>query len=561
MLANAGGAMKRASLRIIYLAVLAAIFAAATLLLLAFDYRVQTRQAEESMLEEARTFSDEMDAVWGFMDNSQRTINYNFAGEFEFKNLHCAIVGKSVGAIFSAGNDYKIRYTNFDPRNAQDTPDPFESAGLSAIYEEGVREYYGVVEYDGARSFRYLKALNVSESCLDCHGLPKGEVDITGHVSEGWREGDVGGAISIVIPYAQREGDIWENVARDMAFLAALMLAILLIVFLLTTRLVIAPLERMGAAFGDVKGGRFEGRVAIADGGAREITALCDRFNAMAEELRGVYDSLEFQVKERTQDLRAANDELRAQQASLEELSLRLADEVAFKSDLLSMVNHELRTPLTSIIALAQFALEGGLPESGERSAWQEVSNSGRLLLEMINNMLDMARSDAGEMRAANEPVDLGEVVSAAKSTIAPLALRYNVSFSASVAPDVPLVMGDYDKLQRSIENLCSNSVKFTPDGGHVRLSVRKARGGVSVMVEDDGIGIAREDQKRIFDRFVQVDSTSTRKYNGSGLGLAIVREYCRLQGYAVSVESELGKGSAFEIAIPAERIADLDLL
>ena len=156
----------------------------------------------------------------------------------------------------------------------------------------------------------------------------------------------------------------------------------------------------------------------------------------------------------------------------------------------------------------------------------------------MINNMLDIARSDAGGMRATCEPMDLGDVAASVKGTMAPLAR-------------------DYEKTTRMLENLASNAIKFTPDGGSIELRVAydaEAR-VVTLSMVDDGIGIAPEDQARIFERFVQVDSTSTRKYNGSGLGLALVREYGDMQGFAVSVESELGRGSRFVITIPASAI------
>ncbi len=111
--------MRNVSLRVITLATLSAVFIVAVATFSIFDIRVQTEQMESSLAEEARTFAREMDAVWRFMDNSQYTINNDSAGNYEFKGLHCAIVGKSVGAIFSANNDYSIRYTNFNPRRAQ----------------------------------------------------------------------------------------------------------------------------------------------------------------------------------------------------------------------------------------------------------------------------------------------------------------------------------------------------------------------------------------------------------------------------------------------------------
>ena len=157
------------------------------------------------------------------------------------------------------------------------------------------------------------------------------------------------------------------------------------------------------------------------------------------------------------------------------------------------MVNHELRTPLTSIITLAQIALESGGADAEERRSWEEVRKSSSVLLGMINDMLDIARSDAGAMAVSMELMDLGDIVASAQGTIGPLAVGARVTLTTTVAPDVPLVSGDYEKMLRILENLGSNAVKFTPAGGTVAITAMReeATGDVLVTVSDDGIGIA----------------------------------------------------------------------
>ena len=514
--------IRNISLRVVSLLVLTFVFVVATAVFTLFDIRMQTQNMEDSLAEEARTFAREMDAVWEFMDNSQHTINNTTTGVYEFKGLHCAIVGKSVGAIFSAGNNYSIRFTNFEPRRVQ--------------------------------------ALRVNESCLECHGEPAGEIDVTGFPKEGWTLDSVGGAISIVIPLEQQYQALRENVVRDVGFFLLLATFIGIVVFGLMTVFVLRPLEAMKRAFGEVGEGRL--RQSMDDAGtAREVASLIDRFNVMSRELSVTYEELEEQVEARTQDLRRANEELAAQRDNLEALSEKLAKESQVKSDLLSMVNHELRTPLTSIITLAQIALESGGADEEERRSWEEVRKSSSVLLGMINDMLDIARSDAGAMAVSMELMDLGDIVASAQSTIGPLAVGAQVTLATTVAPDVPLVSGDYEKMMRILENLGSNAVKFTPAGGTVSLSAMREEetGDVLVTVSDNGIGIAKENQERIFDRFFQVDSSTTRIYGGSGLGLALVREYAAAQGYTVGVESELGCGSAFTVRIPVKAVVELD--
>ena len=234
--------MKKISLKTIYLVALTAVFLVSFFAFAAFDLVSQQKQAEESLLEEARTFAKEMDAVWQFMDNSQKVINTSADGDYDFKGLHCSIVGKSVGAIFSAGNDYTIRYTNFNPRSIQDKPDAFEAAALESFdADAATREYYGVAEFDGEERFRYLQALEVDESCLECHGEPVGEIDITGHAKEGWTLDSVGGAISIVIPMDQQNQAMMGNVMRDVAFFLMLTVLIGAVIYLVTTFFVFRP--------------------------------------------------------------------------------------------------------------------------------------------------------------------------------------------------------------------------------------------------------------------------------------------------------------------------------
>ena len=348
--------LKNISLKTIYLSALTVAFAITFLMFAIFDVHSQQQQTEAALLEEARTFAREMDAVWQFMDNSQRKINYTSDGIYEFKGLHCAVVGKSVGTIFSKNNNYTIRYTNFNPRNYQGEPDPYESEALTEFDENSqVTEYYGIADFEGVERFRYVQALEVDESCLECHGDPVGEIDITGHEKEGWTLDSVGGAISIVIPLDQQQEIMRSNVIRDIAYFALLTTVIGIMVYAITMIFVTRPLNRMKSAFGEMQGGSLA--VALDERrSAKEISRLTVQFNDMAEELRNIYSNLEEQVADRTHDLREANDALERQRSNLEHLNEKLEKEMQFKSDLLSMVNHELRTPLTSIITFAQVA-------------------------------------------------------------------------------------------------------------------------------------------------------------------------------------------------------------
>ena len=300
----------------------------------------------------------------------------------------------------------------------------------------------------------------------------------------------------------------------------------------------------MKRAFGEVGEGRLAQSMDDA-GTAREVASLIDRFNAMARELRITYGELEEQVEARTQDLRRANEELAAQRDNLEALSEKLAKESQVKSDLLSMVNHELRTPLTSIITLAQIALESGGADAEERRSWEEVRKSSSVLLGMINDMLDIARSDAGAMAVSMELMDLGDIVASAQEHHRPSgrggAGDADNDGGAGRAARFRRLRED-DAHSGELGQQCGEVHAGRGHRGPRRRCARRTRGDVLVTVSDNGIGIAPENQERIFERFFQVDSSATRIYSGSGLGLALVREYAAAQGYTVAVESVLGE-------------------
>lgn len=546
------------SLKTIYLTALTVILVVSFVAFVAFDVNTQKKQAEQTLLEEARMFAREMDAVWQFMDNSQNIINNAANGEYEFKGLHCAVVGRSVGKLFSINNDYTIRYTNFNPRSEQDVPDEFEAAALTLFNNDSTQtEYYGIAPFEDVERFRYVRALQVNDSCLECHGSPVGEIDITGNAKEGWTLDSVGGAISIVIPVDQHNEAQATNMFWDMVFFLGITTFIGIVIYAVTTIFVLNPLKKMQGAFDEMGSGRLRASVS-QKGAAREVKNLSASFNEMSTELSSMYESLESQVQARTRDLSEANELLEKQRDKLTQLNQELAKETQFKSDLLSMVNHELRTPLTSIITFAQISYDQCDPaRESDRRAWEEIRKNSQVLLDMINNMLDIARTDAGGMKAVCEPVSLGDIMASVKSTLEPLASRYAMSFAVGVDADVPLVIGDAEKIERMLQNLASNAIKYTPDGGTVELHVayRRESEEVTLSITDNGIGIAPENHERIFERFVQVGSTANRRYNGTGLGLALVREYADMQGYSVSVQSALGEGSTFVITIPADSI------
>jgi two-component system, NarL family, sensor histidine kinase BarA len=532
---------------------------------IAWTYESQKRATEAMLLEESRVLVTEMDAVWDFISINQDTINYTLEGAYEYKGLHCAIAGKSVAAFFSQNSDYTIRFTNITPRNIHNTPDAYESEALAQFAEhpgDPDREmYYGFAEYQGESVFRYVSAMKVTEHCIECHGAPQGELDPTGYEKEGWQTGDLAGAVSVIVPTQMYYENMAGAVVSNVLFFLAIMLCMATIIYVVLTRLITRPLEELRHSLADLSDGSPSGPSALPDKVApvyasREIDELFAQFDAMASSLSSLYGNLESEVDERTMQLSAANEELERQRRHVEEVNDKLKRENQYKSDFLAIVSHELRTPLTSILAFTDLMADS-VPRADElvRKQLEEIDKNGRILLEMVDNVLETARIQAGSERLNLELVDLSDVVGMVEASSLSLAAKKRIALATRVAGDVPLILSDWEKVRRILVNLVSNAIKFTPEEGSVSVDVRFDEGARLVVIEvtDDGIGIPADKQELIFERFAQENMSTVRRYGGSGLGLSLVKDLAAMLGGAVSLKSRVGEGSVFRVVLPAD--------
>jgi signal transduction histidine kinase/DNA-binding response OmpR family regulator len=239
-------------------------------------------------------------------------------------------------------------------------------------------------------------------------------------------------------------------------------------------------------------------------------------------------------------------ERLRAQNAELEEASRQ-------KSEFLANMSHELRTPLNAINGFSELLLitpEAEIGEETRRHYAQTIHDSGEHLLQLINDILDLAKVEAGKMELRPVSLDAAVVVERVLATLRPLAEKKRIMLASDGRG--PIVMtADESKLKQILYNLISNAIKFTPEGGAVVVSVAARPDGIRLTVSDTGIGIAKEHQERIFEEFQQVDTGASRRYEGTGLGLALTRRLVELHGGAIWVESEPGHGSQFHVRLP----------
>lgn len=228
------------------------------------------------------------------------------------------------------------------------------------------------------------------------------------------------------------------------------------------------------------------------------------------------------------------------------------------KSEFLAMMSHEIRTPLNGVIGMAEVLRHSGLTDKQTDMA-DIIESSGRTLLGILNNILDLSKLEAGHTVVVEEETDLSELVNAAARVMEPIAVGDGLDFSIQIDDDVPeMIFCDGGKLQQILSNLIGNAIKFTAEGSirvHVTVS---AEGLIEIGVHDTGIGIPDEVVAKLFQRFVQADSSTSRRFGGTGLGLAISRELVSLMDGEIGCDSIEDKGSCFWIRLPVDGVKSL---
>jgi len=274
--------------------------------------------------------------------------------------------------------------------------------------------------------------------------------------------------------------------------------------------------------------------------------------------------SSQLHIESVTESYREVQEKNKKLQDALE----RLQELSRLKSNFLATVSHELRTPLTSVIGYSEMLLAGlaGELNDEQKDYLKTILEKGESLLRLISSILDLSRIEARGVQLVRKPTVLDDVVQSAMESVLPQSLKKNLQLTSNVSPAVQKVVVDSDKVRQCVVNLLSNSVKFTPAGGHISVETGPAQrapagsgpfgssgGFFQISVTDNGIGIPEDVQPKVFETFFQVDSSASREYGGAGLGLSIVKSYVEAHGGEVSVQSEAGKGSTFTLILPIE--------
>jgi len=321
--------------------------------------------------------------------------------------------------------------------------------------------------------------------------------------------------------------------------LAAGTLAII-VFYLITTRLILQPMRVLQETAEKVSKGDLNIRSDINTGD--EFQQLSETFNQMLANLNSSAESLQ-----------AANKSLDLKLGQMEEANSALYESNRLKSEFLANVSHELRTPLNSILGFADLlkdSMNSGDPKVNRYL--QNILTSGRNLLDLINDLLDLAKIEAGRMEVRSEPLSLSDLFEGLTSLLKPLTEAKQLAIMATVTTDVPIIQTDPAKLQQVLYNFLSNAIKFSPPGGRIELLAAADHADtVRISVTDWGPGIPSEKHEVIFEKFRQADSSVTRMHSGTGLGLAISKELTGLLGGHIGLRSEVGVGSTFWIVLP----------
>jgi signal transduction histidine kinase len=347
-------------------------------------------------------------------------------------------------------------------------------------------------------------------------------------------------------------------------FLATAVLTVFLAMiasYVIVRYVIVKPLKHLRDVSDEISRGNMEARAEIHT--ADEFEEVGVAFNKMVRHLVNTQD-----------ELKHTNAALDTKVDELAQTNMRLYEMNRLKSDFLATMSHELRTPLNSIIGFSEVLDSIKSLDDKQRRYVQNIQKSGRVLLDMINDILDLAKIESGKMDLRLSEFRIDGVIQAQCDFFRPQTERKNIDLEIDVESDLPELFQDQAKAQQILSNLLSNAIKFTPEGG--RIDVRAQRelpvangqateaepnadqdGKLLLIISDTGVGIAEEDQVAIFEKFRQGQAVMaqgdaiTREYSGTGLGLSIVKELCKLLGGEITLESQIGRGSTFTVHLP----------
>lgn len=437
-----------------------------------------------------------------------------------------ALVTKQLSSYAQKEGLYFFHITSLKLLNPENTPDDFEKGALNDFESSELKELSKIEKIGDSYYFRYIAPLYVENACLQCH------------LKQGYKVGDIRGAISVSVPM-----DHALNVIRSdrkyMIFGSIGTIAVLMVVLFMTTRrMVIHPVNKIRTLmFNFSKDGNPDITVLKTND---ELEDLCRSFVEMAKSIDGYHSCLQEKIRAATNELIEKNETL-----------LRLSKT---KSHSIAKISHELRTPLTSIKGAmdylsARLSMKENVDtdEDDLKVFFEVIKDNSDRLIRLVNNVLDYERIELGEFEMNFEEINLKDIFSEVVIGFRSESLQKDVNIKLE-AQDV-IVYADADRMKQVLINLLSNALNFSPESSDIIVHLAEADGYVNVSVEDRGCGIADSEREMAFKQFY-----SKGVKDGTGLGLAICKGIIEAHNGEIGVDSAVGKGSRFYFKIPKER-------
>lgn len=392
---------------------------------------------------------------------------------------------------------------------------------------------YSWMEKKDGKPFRYyMQLVRAQDRCLRCHNSQGMAVPFNAGQ-------EVGAVIYKTMDVNTENTRLMNQLFIVFAGLLAGLGAIIA-VYVIIQRIILHPIRQLRALVNNISDGQMDARAAIKTGD--EYQSLSGAFNDMLDGLE------ESQTK-----LRDANTQLDSKIVELSERNIELFKANKLKSEFLANMSHEFRTPLNAILGFADILKEKpGEDVDKSRRYADNIVRSGRSLLNMINDLLDLAKAEAGKLKLHISKTSIDELCNSLSIFFSPITEKQLIKVKVRIEEEIPIIETDAGKVQQILYNFFSNATKFTPEGGKILISAHMLdEKTIRISVSDTGCGIPEDQLGSIFEKFRQIDGSITRNGAGTGLGLAISTELANLLAANVSVESKFGEGSTFHLDLP----------
>ncbi len=443
-----------------------------------------------------------------------------------------AMVTKDLSEYAREQGLYWFHITSLKLMNPENAPDEFEKNALHQFEKTGINELLSVETIGRSKYLRYISPLYVDESCLRCHSR------------QGYKVGDLRGAISITLPLDKTIEEIAANKRGMILANVLVVLTLIVAMFIMMTKLVISPAKKLKSSMRDFSDGKSPSSNILKTGD--EFEELSYVFTEMANTLTEYHDHLNDKIKVATKDIEETNSKLVEANRLLKEANAR-------KSDFIAGASHELRTPLTSIKGAMDYIsakLSSAMSQQHDSSLddlyifFEVIKKNSERLIRMVNNMLDLERIEMGVAELSLAPSELSGLVSEIVTYFQAEANKKHIGIVTDLSEQLP-VLADEDRIRQVLINIFSNAIRFSPERSVIAVTTSVDGNYAVAEICDQGPGIPEDKQVMVFEKFYKSGSK-----DGAGLGLAICKSIIEAHGGSIGVWSEK-TGSCFHFRLP----------